>query len=58
MKYRVVAIKQVEQSVEADNVDEAVQKAFSVSDWNLIAGDQKATLLSVSWVEMEEPTDD
>lgn len=53
MKYRVVAIKQVEQIIEADSQQEAVESAFFRHDWKFVSGDYKATLLSVSW-ENEE----
>lgn len=51
MKYRVIAIKQVEQTIEANSPQEAVDHAFFHNNWKMIADDDKATLLGVSWEE-------
>lgn len=54
MKYRVIAIKQVVQFVEADSPQEAIDFAFFNNNWKMISGDDKATLLGVSWEEEDD----
>lgn len=54
MKFRVIAIKQVVQIIEAVSLQEAIDFAFFNNNWKMIAGDDKATLLGVSWEEEDD----